>query len=149
MCLRQDLCFACHPVACSITVKQLKHSLVDIYSLYHSLYDTFQSVFIYCLHVLLKMKNSFSNCIYFCRLGMPILVMPYALFWHVFRHFGHRQVHIFSAGCTAHSSSKCAHLTATEMPKRLVTKKPTKTKLRGLSPQANYTDRATVACRRS
>jgi hypothetical protein len=25
----------------------------------------------------------------------------------------------------------------------------TKTKLRGLSPQANYTDRATAACRRS
>jgi hypothetical protein len=28
-------------------------------------------------------------------------------------------------------------------------KKKKKTKLRGLSPQANYTDRATAACRRS
>jgi hypothetical protein len=34
-------------------------------------------------------------------------------------------------------------------PLEVITWKAKKTKLRGLSPQANYTDRATAACRRS
>jgi hypothetical protein len=35
------------------------------------------------------------------------------------------------------------------LPTRVQLKKKKKTKLRGLSPRAKYTDRATAACRRS